>query len=1124
MMIQNLDPRISLTDLNRETLCFPSAVYTLDGTKSVSRGGSCLVYHAWKQDSHGPAKKVVLKEFYPLHTGCDQWRNREDGSVLLPSEDLRLQHRKGRFLESYKLLRRLYNEDSTNLYTVQSGTLLEGNGTYYIEEDYSSAVDLARYMDRDDLTLFDILSILRELAGIVQRIHALGYFQLDLKPENLLWVDNRLLRLMDTDTFLYKPSLEAGHWEELRLSVSRDYSPPEIRRYAESLDSPRTRKKILHYGHRGDIYSFGCILGRWLLGTKWCASDLPGLEELETALRRRERHLPGKAVRLIRELLEKTAAPLIFDRADSMAEVTALLDQLLILSEPRKVRLAEHFRGNPYPVLGLEDKLEQLGRKLEQQQDSSRIVFVSGPGGVGKSTLAREYARQTDGYDIVAEVSAGSVEQLLSRLQILNWEADRSLPRREQLLEKGKKLGELSLEFRSLIIVHDFDTPGDPDFGLLYGWNCDVILTGRYDWHFSGIPTVSLSCKDYAPENRENTAREIFLQYYLQEESSQELLQFLQADAEAVDRLTERLSFHPLSLKLMARQMAAIPGQVILPREALNRLLREGFSREDTAAYQNDTPQSIHWSHTQGHLRDIFRSGIASGRFTRQQLEALRYMLVVSPYFGISPSRFRDWTGMGPEQLEILRGRGWLEWEPYRPDPLEKAGAPGVYTMPLAIREVLREAAGLRLTTENCGGMLKRLSDTVDTYRSYNAFLSFCEQQKNLICLLDGEKTLAYARLLRCAEHGLHQMDGSKAAGETLLEYGRRRLEIYRCHPDTQLQQANCCLQLSRYAFELGDKTEALSWAEQYLLLEQQDVRIPNRDAIWARLQLNELLWSCGAWAKVLELARGLLEAAVSQLGEGDILSLNARYNLGGYLLQYGDLSQAEDLLWEVVQICQDPQRIQSTPESEQFRARSLFLLGKLYLEVDYGESAVTCLQQAYKIFSRWWGKDHLFCGEILCYLADALVMTQDLVSAVPCRADAYAVYCKQPEGQLFPAANCLFQLVADCLELPERKELGQQLWQENRKLYNQAQNFLQVETWQDVLELIRQVSWDHMEKNNISKGLELRELHVRLLKRILGPSGEVREACEAMAELLQSRNLPLRAQHYQQLARKLSP
>lgn len=679
--------RISLTECGITTLQLGDMEFTLDPEKPVGRGGTCLVYHAMQKDNRGIGRKVILKEFYPDCPGCGGWRDRQRGSLTIPAEES-IEDRRKQFFDSYERFKMLFNEEELNMYVVQAHRIPHGNGTDYMVVDYSSGLTFRDYLEGDH-SLFDVFTRLRVLALLMEKLHSHGLVHLDLKPENLLcYEDHDVVKLLDTDSFVQKV-LFTGREVEIILSGSPGYTAPEVWELALGLSEDwlgcyDQRQDFAELGHRADIFSFGTILYRYL----W--RDQPPETSLSDCLRQREPYLSGKALRMVKELLEKTLASQPEDRFESMAQLAGKIGALLPLLDPGNPQLAERFSGNLYPVLGREEALALLEQFMKSQTVRwGRIVCISGIGGIGKSALARLFAQRHAGdYDVITEVSAASAAEAVTRITILNWEPEEGLSEDRRRDCCKEMLIKLCRKQKVLLLVNDYDVSSDPDFSIWRELGCDVILTSRHDWSASGTPTVTLKCGDLGDEG----ARAVFAQYYLHgcetEERRSRLSALLECEAAALKQLLQQVDYHPMTLQLLARYMTYVPGEELGPAEARKVLASAVFEEASPREFQTGG-DAVQNKNVYGHLANLFRRSLKGSRFCPEELETLRNMILIPSGLGISAARFRAWSGLSTDWLERLKNRGWLEYLPLQQDVLAEDAPVGVYILPNVLQQVL---------------------------------------------------------------------------------------------------------------------------------------------------------------------------------------------------------------------------------------------------------------------------------------------------------------------------------------------------------------------------------------------------------------------------------------------------
>ena len=1115
------DDRIPLTQLPGCTvLRLGSCEFELDNTKAAGRGSTCLVYRAWEYDGTANPRRIILKEFYPLAPGCGSWRN-PDGSLTLPAGTPEIAWKETRFRQSYDTFKTLFNRDELNLYTVQTQKIIGSrepvNGTVYLVMDYGSADSMDDYLASEP-GLFDFLTVMKSLAVTLDHVHAAGFLHMDLKPENLLCMENRFVRLMDTDSFLRKADFQGENHDSIILSASRGYAAPEVLQYTGEYFQ---RKRFAAMGERADLFSFGAILHRYLFGVP-VTEDTPDWEpRLEQALLRRERNLPGRAVSLTRKLLCRTLARHSTDRYTSMSALMQDLDALLPLVDPAKPRILENFRRNPHPILGREQALEALRDSLEGQQEASRLVCITGPGGIGKSALAKAFAeRFRDHYVIITEVSASGAAEVVQRIPIANWEPGPE--EKDPITACQNKVGDLCREHRTLLIVHDYDVAEDGQFAIFYSLGCDILLTSRRDWSLSGIPAVALSSTDLPAD----TAAALFRQFYLEparksgdRQREALLLSFLAADRAALKQLLAALDHHPLGIKLTARQMAAVPGMEMLPGQTLRELQQEGFPREAPQKYQNDQVSAVRFSNSYGHLAAIFRTARKNSRLSRNQLEALRYMTLVSASWGISADRFARLSGLDRQLPEALRQLGWVEFHSRQQDLLDKEGQSGVYVMPLVIQGVLRKEPDMVCTTKNSAGFLAALSHTFPGSCTRQERLAYSDHQQVLVQALSAERSSEYARLLKAREYGLYSMDGSRQAGEHLIEYARKRLEIYRQLPGCEQQQLVCCNRLSRYYYELADLRRSTEFMQQAMALEAQFQLPASNETLSLRISLGNLLWEQGQWEAAIALNRELFDRFRAHPEYDPLLTLNVWYNLAYFLLRSGSFQTAETMLLQLVESPGLYEKDANTDMRLQLLTLSLYRLGQLYLENGLAGSALECFRQSLEIHTHRWGETHLFQAKLYGQLAEAFLQQGNAEEARLCHIRELEISFQNQGSLPCQVGICLANLALDCALIPEQKAQAGQYWQQARQYLNSRQTDLLVTELSDLRELLHIRAKHAFRDGVIHEGLKNLEASVKLCIRCPQSPEQPAQEYRTLAQIFTHYDLPDRGNYYLTLA-----
>jgi len=229
---------------------------------------------------------------------------------------------------------------------------------------------------------------------------------------------------------------------------------------------------------------------------------------------------------------------------------------------------------NPIPFfMGREEELRQVHEML----DSDRILFLQGMGGIGKSEIAKGYAKAySHCYDTVLLANyAGSVQDMIIGEDIQVENLKRSTAYGEDAESDAaffkRKLQAIKdcANSRTLLIVDNFDTAYDDLLDDLLSGPYRVLLTTRYE-HYD------YPCLPVGPISDPETGRQLFARNYGRPLNA--------AQKEIVDQILELVGRHTITVELIAKQMRASfmqPQKMLqlLQEGGLNSGLKEGIHR-----------------------------------------------------------------------------------------------------------------------------------------------------------------------------------------------------------------------------------------------------------------------------------------------------------------------------------------------------------------------------------------------------------------------------------------------------------------------------------------------------------------------------------------------------------------
>lgn len=711
-------------------------------TELIGDGGTCLVYRSFM--SNGDVKKkVILKEFYPLFNDVNYIpeidRNIETGELLISEmhkQDDIFQKKLKRFEDSYYTFNELHNDETMNNNSINVMDIVRANNTIYMIIDYNNFMDLFEYM-KEEISFYDFLHILQKTASAVGKLHKMdggGYLHTDITPCNIAVVkEDKYVRLIDSDAMVKRADIEYLNQQreecdeyEIIFSNSQGYSGPEMYMGVKS-----KIECLYECGPATDVFAIGAILYYYLYGQKISFTNNNGLvrekvinelqkyaykKELAEKVKEKYAYSSLHTIDLIDKFMEKCLASNIYDRYQDMDEVVEALMKIKKLVEPQTVYIKENFHKNPNKVFGRDGKLKELSEKLqvdgtEGKENKNHLVCISAIGGMGKSALAKLYAEENmDKYDVILEVWAENAKNALLAVEIINY-PEAEIIRFDALKDKYRFgqwkyiVSELMKESKTLLIVHDYnmnDEEENKDFEIWHELPCDIILTSR-DMYSNLKKTVRLNFSDLI-EYDKNAAIDMFKMYYYQSaliKNNKKELELLEKKVNDSDikELTEMLSHHPFSIKVLAKQMAK--GKYTSAK-MLEELKIEGLKSHRGAKFNNDgvideRDHDYGKIDAYGHIQKIFNIAARNEKLDDEEKEILRYMILVPSVDGISVGRLIEWCDLDECEteglLEGLEEKGWIEKVEDGVDYLYcgDESKSTVYRMPLVIAEALKE-------------------------------------------------------------------------------------------------------------------------------------------------------------------------------------------------------------------------------------------------------------------------------------------------------------------------------------------------------------------------------------------------------------------------------------------------
>lgn len=485
MNMEPSDSRCSLWDIGLRQIRLLNNIYEISG--APERGGSCLVYKAVKKEFVGQETfehRVVLKEFYPVSNAGIITRT-DTGELQIP-ETSAYQKRLEKFIDSYKIMLELKKSDDSIDHSVTVNALFKANGTWYIEESYDSGILFFDYYKTNNVfpSIKYVLGSLAYCLEIVGRLHKLGYYHLDIKPENLSFTKSGVVKFFDTDSFVKISELETC----TDFMQSDGFSAPEL---ALAAERPASAPYLI--GPWTDIYSIAQFICYYLFGKPLSYIELldylPELEKYiiftdyyeekehyyfetyEDAMKLKNGDLQAhprvvqNGVYLLKTFLNRALSPDIYDRYQCAEEALGELRRIVECFHNYKLQLEDLFQEFIPEEFTHFEKMQQLEDLLwnyrkpvinpvyrhsqkEASIDSSRLVVIKGK----ENELPKEFVKcyatiYREKYDSIHEIHGTDLEDALYQLRFFQ--------HGNASIYEALKLSVQDLSYPTLLIFYD---------------------------------------------------------------------------------------------------------------------------------------------------------------------------------------------------------------------------------------------------------------------------------------------------------------------------------------------------------------------------------------------------------------------------------------------------------------------------------------------------------------------------------------------------------------------------------------------------------------------------------------------------------------------------------------------
>lgn len=286
--------------------------------------------------------------------------------------------------------------------------------------------------------------------------------------------------------------------------------------------------------------------------------------------------------------------------------------------------------------LGREEEIQEIARCLEEEH----VLFLQGMGGIGKSEIAKGYARTfRDQYDTVifASYTTGLLDLVNGEeLPIENLHRNSDGESAEAYFRRKLQVFQSLATPRTLLIVDNFDVDGDPHLEDLANCPCRLLITTRNEhWDYPSLKVGPLA--DFGQ------VRKIFAANYGRPIPPR--------DQDTIDEILRLVDCHTITVELIAKQMRSSfvkPAKMLelLRGTGTNTGLREKVQREGSAGKRAAFD----------YIRELFHlSGLS------EEERHILCCMCMLPYSGIEVSLFGEFLEL--EDFDVINGllsKSWL--------------------------------------------------------------------------------------------------------------------------------------------------------------------------------------------------------------------------------------------------------------------------------------------------------------------------------------------------------------------------------------------------------------------------------------------------------------------------------
>lgn len=509
------------------------------------------------------------------------------------------------------------------------------DGTDFLVLEFVEGRTLRELLTGGILPVRRIIPIALQIAEGLAKAHESGIVHRDLKPENLM-VSPDVVKILDFGLAKLRPSDEDETNASANLSAQT--KPGTLLGTFKYMSPEQASGQDLDF--RSDQFSFGTVLYEMATGKhpfqKPSASQtlLAIIQEEPKAIGSLNPEIPPPLSWVVERCMAKEPEKRYFSTRDLVRDLMAIRDRLTDLQPQSPERRATNLPAQSGALIGREKELA-AAKQLLLRRDV-RLVTITGPGGIGKSHLATELAREVSehfGSGVFFIALAGVSDPSLIPSVIAQTVGVRETGGQTPA-ESLKDFLRNSPGAPMLILVDNFEhlvaaAPFLPEL-LAVVSSLKILVTSRAALRVNGenefpLPPLDLPDRKALPSLEalsHYAAISLFVQRAVAVKPDFSLTE---ENAPAVTEICTRLDGLPLAIQLAAARIKLLPPSAMRTRLASRLHLLTGGAR-DLPTRQQTLRQAIDWSYdllSEPEQKLFRRISVFTGGFTLEAAECV---------------------------------------------------------------------------------------------------------------------------------------------------------------------------------------------------------------------------------------------------------------------------------------------------------------------------------------------------------------------------------------------------------------------------------------------------------------------------------------------------------------------